>query len=69
MKSKFLVILGVCMLMLSGCQGYKYQADNIVEEVGEEAVRYYTGAEIDVTPGTPEKGFTPGSVMPIVKDR
>lgn len=67
MKLAF-IFAGALGLLLCGCQGYRYQDDNILEELSEEALRVKTGAEVDFSGKTPEKGFSPSSLKPFVKE-
>lgn len=61
MKGAFLSLLA---LLLSGCQGYKYNDDNVAEEILEVGIGVKSGVDIDLTPKTPEKGFSPTSLKP-----
>lgn len=69
---KQLMLLVIMCVALTSCR-YKYVQDNLVEEVGEEAaetvIKSYTGADVDLdfSPATPEKGFSPKGVAPFVK--
>lgn len=68
----FPAILSLLLTMVS-CHGYKYQPDNIIEEAAEMAtdigIHALTGQSVDIdfTPGTPEKGFSPKSLSPVIK--
>ena len=64
----FIGLAGILSVMLCGCTGYKYQADNVGEEIVEEGIKLKTGVDVDLSPSTPESGFTPGSLKPFVKE-
>lgn len=50
------LFFAIIIVLLTSCSLLKnYPADNVVEEVAEEVVKHYTGADIDFTPGSPEK--------------
>lgn len=57
----------VTLLMLTACNGYKYQDDNIVEEGVELALKAATGVDIDLSASTPETGFSPKALSPVIK--
>ena len=46
----------ILLLALSSCmvKDGQYIPDNPVEEIGEAALKGYTGIDLDFTPGTPE---------------
>jgi len=62
----FLAILA--SLALSACTGYTYQEDNILEESVELGIKGELGLDVDLSPSTPETGFSPKSIKPIKKD-
>lgn len=62
---KFIFLIST--LFLVGCQGWHYQPDNLVEEIVEEAIKAETGVDVDLSPSTPEKGFSPHSLEPFKK--
>lgn len=45
-------ILSLTLLFTCGCSWYA--EDNLAEEIVEEIVEYKTGAQIDLTPWSPE---------------
>ena len=61
-------LLAALSFLLTGCAGYKYNDDNIVEEAIELGIKYETGADIDLSPSTPETGFSPKAIEPISKE-
>lgn len=61
-------LLAAVTILLTGCSGYKYQDDNIVEEALELGIKYETGADVDLSPETPETGFSPKAIDPLVKE-
>lgn len=61
-------LLAALTILLTGCSGYKYQDDNIVEEAFELGIKYETGVDVDLSPSTPETGFTVKAIKPLVKD-
>lgn len=56
------------LFLFTGCSGYKYQPDNVVEESVEFLVDQKLGVDLDLTPDNPEKGFSPKSLKPLVKE-
>lgn len=62
------IFAGALSLLLCGCQGYKYQEDNLVEELVESGIKFKTGADVDFSPSTPESGFSPTTIKPLVKE-
>jgi hypothetical protein len=57
MKLKELSIIIVAVAIVGGLLYNKFakaKPDNIIEEAAEEVIRYETGADIDLTPDTPE---------------
>lgn len=53
---------------ISSCAGYKYNEDNLGEELTELAIKMETGQDLDLSPATPEKGFSPKSLYPVEKE-
>lgn len=62
-----IALLGI-VLLLTGCKGYRYQQDNVAEEIGEEVLKAKTGADVDFSPSTPETGFSPKYLYPLKKE-
>lgn len=62
----FLAILA--SITLTCCTGYTYQQDNIVEESVELGLKAELGLDVDLSPSTPETGFSPKSIKPFTKD-
>lgn len=67
-RSMLLAILSLIGLAitLSSCK-YSYNQDNVAEEAIEEAIEYKYGVDVDLSPQTPEKGFSPKKLMPFQK--
>lgn len=52
-------LIFVCLVILSGCSQINRKLglpdDNLLEELTEDLIKEETGADIDLTPSTPEK--------------
>lgn len=68
MFKKTAILILISQILIVGCKGWKYQDDNVVEEIVEEAIDMETGLDVDLTPSDPEKGFSPKSVAPFKKE-
>ena len=64
MNSKAALLLAITGLLLTGCSGYKYKEDNIVEEGMEVAIDHFSGIDVDLSPNTKESGFSPKALKP-----
>lgn len=67
MKCKTALQVFTIATMLTSCSKYKYNEDNIVEEIVEEGIKHYTGTEIDLSFGEKETGFSPRAFVPLSK--
>jgi hypothetical protein len=73
--AKALILSGVC-LALNSCSAIRsfttnadgtpkaYQDDNLGEEVLEVGAKVITGQDVDITPSSPESGFSPKTIRP-----
>lgn len=52
---KICIITGSIMVGLASTLIFKLKKDNPIEEVAEEIIKDETGADIDLSPSTPEK--------------
>lgn len=64
MRSKAALLLVFTGLLLTGCSGYKYKEDNIIEEGLEVAIDHFSGIDVDLSPDTKESGFSPKTLKP-----
>lgn len=62
-----LTLLLATLLGLTSC-GLKYQQDNAIEEIAELGLESWSGVKpIDLSPATPETGFSPKHLLPFEK--
>lgn len=61
-------LLAILASLAMACTGYKYQEDNVVEEIVELGIKEELGVDVDLSPSTPEKGFSPKHLAPIKKE-
>ena len=64
------VMVGVLIFsLLTACSGYSYNQDSLPEELVEEAIELETGISLDLSPNTPETGFSPKTLKPFESSR